>query len=164
MDHLAPLPVHNGIYLSAQSAPDSYYNEKFLSDHPSVLAAYAGLPSANQLDPMIMDRTLDTIMKKWNWISTWGWDYPLIAMAATRLNRPEVAVEALLMDTRKNTYLINGHNYQDPRLTIYLPGNGGLLAAIAMMCAGVENQQVRHPGFPANGKWKIKWEKLNTFF
>jgi hypothetical protein len=31
------------------------------------------------------------------------------------------------MDTQKNTYLASGHNYQDARLTVYLPGNGGLL-------------------------------------
>ena len=30
------------------------------------------------------------------------------------------------MNKRTNTYLPNGHNYQDPRLRIYLPGNGGL--------------------------------------
>ena len=27
-------------------------------------------------------------------------------------------------------------DYQDDRLRVYLPGNGGLLAAVAMMCAG----------------------------
>ena len=157
LNYLAPLPIYQGTYLSALSAPDSYSNENFLSDHPSVLAAYAGIPLSNHLDTLIMNRTLDTIMKKWNWQSTWGWDYPLIAMAATRLNRPDVAIEALMMDTRKNTYLPNGHNYQDPRLTIYLPGNGGLLNAIAMMCAGVEKQNLQNPGFPKNGKWKLKY-------
>jgi len=34
---------------------------------------------------------------------------------------------------KKNTYLVNRHNYQDKRLRLYLPGNGGLLAAVAMM-------------------------------
>lgn len=162
LTHLAPLPVQNGIYLAALSAPDSYNNEKYLRDHPSVLGAFAGIPSSGSVDPIIMNRTLDTILKKWNWPSTWGWDYPLIAMAATRLNRPEAAVDALLMDVQKNTYLINGHNYQDPRLTIYLPGNGGLLAAVAMMCAGTEQRP--GPVFPANGSWTIKWEKIKRIF
>jgi hypothetical protein len=164
LNHLAPLPARDGIYLAAGSAPDSYSNEKFLSDHPSVLAAYAGIPLSSCLDTNTMSRTVDTIMKKWNWPTTWGWDYPLIAMTATRLNKPELAIEALLMDAGKNTYLANGHNYQDSRLTIYLPGNGGLLTALAMMCAGAEKQQVQNPGFPKNEKWKVKWEKINRIF
>jgi hypothetical protein len=40
------------------------------------------------------------------------------------------------MDVQKNIYLPNGHNYQDQRLRIFLPGNGGLLTAVAMMIAG----------------------------
>lgn len=40
------------------------------------------------------------------------------------------------MHQQKNTYLVSGHNYQDARLRLYLPGNGGLLMAVAMMCAG----------------------------
>lgn len=51
-------------------------------------------------------------------------------------------------------------NYQDDRLTIYLPGNGGLLAAIAMMCAGYDGCKIANPGFPKNGKWQVKWEGL----
>ena len=54
----------------------------------------------------------------------------------------------------------NGHNYQDGRLTIYLPGNGGLLTAIAMMCAGYDNAATTLPGIPHNGKWKVRWEGL----
>lgn len=46
------------------------------------------------------------------------------------------------MNKRTNTYLPNGHNYQDPRLRIYLPGNGGLLTAIALMCAGWDGCEV----------------------
>ena len=43
-----------------------------------------------------------------------------------------------LMNIQTNTYLRNGNNYQDDRLRIYLPGNGGLLSAIAMMVAGYD--------------------------
>ncbi|MEN9685444.1 MAG: hypothetical protein RLZZ28_1230, partial [Bacteroidota bacterium] len=38
------------------------------------------------------------------------------------------------------------------------PGNGGLLAAVAMMCAGYDNALVKSPGFPKN--WNVKWEGL----
>jgi hypothetical protein len=105
-----------------------------------------------------MKNTFDNIMNRWEWETTWGWDYPLLAMTAARLHKPEQAISALLMDVQKNTYLVNGHNYQDTRLRLYLPGNGGLLAAVAMMAAGWEGNTVANPGFPKNGKWKIKWE------
>ena len=82
----------------------------------------------------------------------------MTAMNATRLGEPEKAVEALLMNKRTNTYLPNGHNYQDPRLRVYLPGNGGLLTAIALMCAGWD---IENPGFPKNGKWNVMWEGLS---
>jgi hypothetical protein len=32
-----------------------------------------------------MTRTLDWIWQRWNWPSTWGWDYPMTAMTAVRL-------------------------------------------------------------------------------
>jgi hypothetical protein len=43
---------------------------------------------------------------------------------------------------------------------LYMPGNGGLLAAIAMMVAGYDGSKTPMPGIPNNGKWKIKWEGL----
>ena len=45
-----------------------------------------------------------------NYATTWGWDYVMIAMAATRLGCADIAVDALLTDTQKNTYLPNVHN------------------------------------------------------
>ena len=41
-------------------------------------------------------------------------DYGMIAMAAVRLGDPDTALKALLIDTQKNTYLPNGHNFQTP--------------------------------------------------
>ena len=107
-----------------------------------------------------MKNTLHWIWDNWNWDHTWGWDYPMTAMNAARLGEPEKAVGALLMDKRTNTYLINGHNYQDERLRLYLPGNGGLLTAIAMMCAGWDGCTTPNPGFPKDGNWNVKWEGL----
>ena len=44
---------------------------------------------------------------------------------------------------------------EDARFAIYLPGNGGLLIAVASRC--ISDQ------FPDNGKWKVKWENLNEY-
>lgn len=162
MQHLAPLPQQNGVYLATESTPDCYTNQRYLADHPAVLGAYSTIPAANGLDTGIMKKTLDLVWKTWQWNATWGWDFPLTAMTAARLHQPERAIDALLMPIRTNTYLVNGHNYQDQRLTIYLPGNGGLLSAIAMMCAGVDNDTQVNIGFPKN--WNVKWEGLKKMF
>ncbi|MFT3737794.1 MAG: hypothetical protein QM786_03470 [Breznakibacter sp.] len=160
LDGLSPLAYDGDKYLVAESAPDTYTNPHWLNDHPMVLGAYGMLPLTKGIDTLKMGRTLDFIMKNWHWDSTWGWDYPMVAMNATRLGQPAIALDALLMDVRKNTYLKNGHNFQDERLRIYLPGNGGLLTAVAMMCAGYDGHTQPVPGFPADGSWNVKWEGL----
>ncbi|MFT3936442.1 MAG: hypothetical protein QM726_22625 [Chitinophagaceae bacterium] len=160
IDKLAPLPQANGVYLVTESTPDCYTNERYLKDHPAVLGAYSSLPTANGLDTAVMKNTFNLVWKIWHWNDTWGWDFPLTAMTATRLHMPDKAVESLLMPIKTNTYLVNGHNYQDDRLTIYLPGNGGVLNAVALMCAGADADKSTNTGFPNDGKWKVKWEGL----
>ena len=157
---LATPAVADGKYLFAESAPDTYANPRWATDHPSVVAAFGVLPGVG-IDRDVMDRTVSWIWANWNWPTTWGWDYPMLAMTAARLGRPELAIDALLLDTPKNVYRANGHNHQRPGLTIYLPGNGALLYATAMMAAGWDGAPDRHaPGFPANGRWVVKWEGL----
>ena len=157
---LSPLPVQEDKYLFTESATDSYTNPEFKTDHPSVFGALGMLPQTPLLDTAIMQNTFNWIWNNWSWNDTWGWDFPMTAMTATRLNNPGKAIDALLMPITTNTYLPNGHNYQDGRLTIYLPGNGGLLTAIAMMCAGYDDATISNPGIPKNGKWKVRWEGL----
>ena len=136
---------------------------KCRSDHPAVLGACGLLPDYGLYDREKMKHTLSWVMDNWNWATTWGWDYGMIAMCAARLGDGETAIRALLLDEEKNTYLVSGHNYQEPkRLRVYLPGNGALLDAIAMMCAGWDGcKNIKNPGFPQNGKWNVRWEGLN---
>lgn len=152
---ISPLSVKDGVYLCSEDTKDSYSNTKYLSDHPIVSGINGVMPRTMLVDNKILGNSLDTIMKKWNWKSTWGWDFPMLAMSAASIGRSEQAMDFLMMDAPKNRYLINGHNYQDARLAIYLPGNGGLLTAVAKMC--VSDQ------FPHNGKWKVKWENLGKY-
>jgi hypothetical protein len=157
---LARPPVADDKYLFAETAPDTYSQKKWNHDHPSVTAALGLLPGPG-IEPEPMRRTLHWITDNWNWPEMWGWDYPMVAMCAARLGEPERAVDALLLDTPKNRYRLNGHNYQRPGLTIYLPGNGGLLYAAAMMAAGWEGAPNRPtPGFPDNGRWTVRYEGL----
>ena len=159
ISHLSPLAYNEeGFCLSAENARDTYQNIRMTSDHPAILGALGILPDNKLINKKVMSSTLDWIIKNWNWDHTWGWDFPMVAMCAARLGRPETAVEALLMPMRTNTYLVNGHNYQTERLRVYLPGNGGLLTAVAMMCAGWDGETSLNPGFPKN--WDVRWEGL----
>ena len=179
INRLSPLPEQNGIYTAGMpqgkfseaeafdpfGKPDKKvetFAEKCRNDHPAVLGACGMLPPTSLFNEGKMKKTLDWVMKHWNWQTTWGWDYGMIAMAAARLGDPETALKALLIDTQKNTYLPNGHNFQTPdRLRIYLPGNGALLSAIAMMCAGWDGcTEPLNPGFPKDGQWNVRWEGL----
>lgn len=161
IDKLSPLAYNDeGLYLAAETALDTYVDIRYTSDHMAVLGALGILPKCKLVREDYMKNTLNWVWDNWNWGKTWGWDYPMTAMNAARLGDTEKAVGALLMDKRTNTYLPNGHNYQDGRLRVYMPGNGGLLTAVAMMCAGWDGCSVKTPGFPKDGNWNVKWEGL----
>ena len=184
--HMASLPERNGIYTAglpkgkttglksfdpfdavASGAvlvvSTETFDEKCRNDHPAVLGAFGLLPHVPiSSNTVAAQRTLNWVMDNWNWATTWGWDYGMTAMAAARMGQPETALQALLIDTQKNTYLKNGHNFQTAdRLRIYLPGNGALLTAVAMMCAGWDGcDNPYNPGFPQDGTWNVRWEGL----
>jgi hypothetical protein len=121
-----------------------------------------GVLPGELVDGETMRRTLRKVMKEWQWAETWGWDYPATAMTAARLGEPQIAVDALMMEAGKNRYLPNGHNYQRQNLPCYLPGNGGLLYAVAMMAGGWRGApRSSAPGFPSDGSWTIRSEKLH---
>lgn len=157
---LAELPVREGVYLAHENCPQTYTERN--RDHPSMLAALGVLPG-RKVDRETMRRTLRKVLEVWQWEHTWGWDYPMIAMTAARLGEPETAIHALMMETPKNRWAASGHVWQRPNLPLYLPANGGLLAALALMAAGWEGgPQVRAPGFPRRD-WAVAWEGLNPW-
>lgn len=160
LNKLSALPQQNGVYLATESAKDSYTNPVFMTDHPAVLGALGMLPASTALDTAIMHNTFNKIWNNWNWKETWGWDFPLTSMTATRLGLRNKAIDALFIPVQTNTWLSNGHNYQDERLRLYLPGNGGLLTAVALMCAGYDGCKTTNPGIPDDGTWKVKWEDI----
>lgn len=153
------LPQRDGVYLAHENCPQTYTERN--RDHPSMLAALGVLPG-DGVDRETMRRTLRKVMQSWRWDDTWGWDYPMVAMTAARLGERELAVDALLMDTPKNRYLPNGHNWQRPGCISTYPGNGGLLTALALMSAGWRGGPAeRNPGFPKKG-WAVRHEGLRA--
>jgi len=156
INNLSPLPVQDGVFLSTEDATDSYTNPRYITDHPMAYGLLGFLPPSDFVNRDILTRTVDKVEEIWQWETIWGWDIPLAAMNATYLDRPEKAIDFLLMDTPKNIFLANGHNYQHSVLPIYLPGNGGLLAAIAMM-ASYRNLE-GGDGFPDGIGWNVRHE------
>ncbi len=157
-------PFDTSTHMTAKEISEADFALKNRSDHPAVLGPLGMLPPCPvSCDNVAANKTLAWVMENWNWPTTWGWDYGMTAMAAARLGQPETALEALLIDTQKNTYLKQGHNFQTAdRLRLYLPGNGALLTAVAMMCAGWDGcPQPLNPGFPQDGTWRVRWEGLN---
>ncbi len=158
LQRLSPLPVENGLYLMQEGMSDTY--TKWNWEHPALLGPF-GMQPGDGADAATLRRTARRVLETWRWDRSWGWDFPMAAMAAARSGDPGLAVEFLLMDAPKNRYLPNGHNYQRPGLPAYLPGNGGLLAAVAMMAAGwTKGPKTQTPGFPADGKWAVRAEGL----
>ena len=158
-DKLAPLPMANGIYVRTDE-PGTRHNSKNYS-HPDGVGVYGMLPLTKGLDPEIAARTTRQIWESWQWERCWGWDFPWTAMSAARTGQPELAVDALLAEAgNRNEYDETGLNQGGP--CHYLPGNGGLLYAIAMMAAGWDGCESEHtaPGFPQDGSWTVRWEGL----
>lgn len=149
-DGIVPPHVRDGVLTAIDVDPWT-----IRTDHPSMLAAYGVVPPVGLVDPDVVRATVDDVLAAWDWESTWGWDYPTLALTAARLQLPEVAVDGLLTPVTKNEHGPNGHNRQSDRLPAYLPGNGGLLAAVAVMAAGWDGGQ-DSPGFPAS--WGIRHE------
>lgn len=156
---MSPSAYKDDVYLAHQSCNDTF--SRFNRDHPSMLFAYGSLPG-NRLEPARVQATLETVLKTWNFDTLWGWDFGQMAMTATRLGLPKVAIDILLEETGNNHYEINGNNAPLLRrdLPLYLPGNGTLLTAIAMMCAGYRGCARETPGFPQDGTWNVRWEGL----
>jgi hypothetical protein len=58
-----------------------------------------------------MRRTLKKVFAEWRWEDTRGWDFPMVAMTAASLREPALAIDPLFLDSPKNTWLPNGHNW-----------------------------------------------------
>ncbi len=165
LEHLAGLPLKDGRLVAIESIPDTFDNVASRQDHPTMLAP-VGLLNDPTVDPDVMHRTLDAVLAGWDWdAKIWGWDYPMIAMTAARLGRSDDAVDILLAERTHNRYLANGHCPQPGAgLPVYLPANGALLAAVAMMAAGWDGApRTQAPGFPDDGTWRVRVEGISPY-
>ncbi|MDQ1287055.1 MAG: hypothetical protein QG622_620 [Actinomycetota bacterium] len=158
-DGLVRPPETGGVLAACElGGPGDGHPWTLRADHPSMVYGLGVVPSTGTADPGTVRRTLTGVLGSWDWDSTWGWDYPALAMTAARLGDPATAVDVLSMPTEKNRHVASGHNRQSGSLPVYLPGNGGLLAAVALLAAGWDAAPGPAPGFPAS--WTVRHEGL----
>ncbi len=151
-ENLADLPTGNGLYLAHENCPDTF--EKFAKDHPSMLFGFGFIPR-DYVSHDIIFKTIEKVKQCWDFSSMWGWDFAFLALTLASLSKYEEAVDMLLLDTPKNSYVASGNNYQKGRtdLPLYLPGNGSLLFAAAIM--------LNNRAFPQNGFWDVEFEGIS---
>jgi hypothetical protein len=195
LEQLSPLPQKDGLYLATESQPELWGPRAGCAsgasggcirrDHPSFVAALGLLPGAG-VDRDTMRRTLAAVVERWDLRRTWGWDFPMLAMTATRLGEPQRALDFLFWDAENFRFGRAGMTprshledeaapssagsvegvrraaaqaYRRDALT-YFPSNGALLLAVALMAAGWDGSSTPHPGFPNDGSWVVRSEGL----
>ena len=148
--NLPPLPVQDGVYLRSPEWTETYTKQNY--EHPDPVGVYGMLPSTDMVDRDIARASLNKIWSCWDKNHIWGWDFPWIAMCAARVGEPELAVEAML------SVSIDEIGCNDAGSYPYLPSNGAILYAAAMMAVGRNGEHA--PGFPADGKWVVRQENI----
>jgi hypothetical protein len=158
-------------------------------DHPSLLGALGLLPG-DDVNRETMQRTLHAVQADWDLRQTWGWDFPMMAMTAARLHEPGKAIDLLMYDAPNNHFGPTGMTPRmhleieeqtpaahDPATSraarnpasspayhldaeTYFPSNGSLLLAVALMAAGWDGEATPAPGFPNDGRWRVRSEGL----
>ena len=154
LHRLAPLPQRDSLYETYEGIDRMW--EQYAFEHPALIGVLGMLPG-DGVDTTVLNRTLDKVVATWNFDRTWGWDFPMLAMAAARTGRPELAVEMLLYDAPG--FQFDAHGLATGGPFPYMPSNGALLTAVAMMVGGWDGSgDDEAPGFPDNGLWKVRCE------
>ncbi|HSZ38352.1 MAG TPA: hypothetical protein VK817_00180 [Trebonia sp.] len=177
---LSSPPVVDGVYIDAESHPERWdvapegswpLTGRWACSpgprhlRPAWLEVY-GCIRGPLIDPAVLTATYERIAAALRGsdqvANIWGTDFPMLAMTAARLGRPDEAVDWLLADAPRNQYSAAGFSNG-----WYLPGNGGLLWAVAMMTAGWGDGPADGtgsgpggdcPGWPDDGSWTVRHE------
>ncbi|KAE8450264.1 hypothetical protein EG329_006692 [Mollisiaceae sp. DMI_Dod_QoI] len=159
LTNFAPLPIQNGTYVIYEGIPDMWIDPNTYFDHPAMIGIYGLLPPPSPAFPSfnltLVENTAAKIGGIWNFSQLFGWDFPMLAMNAARLEEPEQAV-AYLLDPN---FIFDdvGMPVGGPRVaTPYMPGSGSLLLAVAMMAGGWDGLEEGKSAWPEG--WVVKSE------
>lgn len=156
LDKLSTLPQQEGVYVTHENIENMWTEFNF--EHPG-LVGICGILPGDGVDTAAFSRTLEKIDTTWNFSRTWGWDFPMLAMAAARSGNQEMAIDMLLHSSA--AFQFDEHGLATGGPFPYFPSNGALLTAVAMMAAGWDGSTEKSPGFPQNGEWVIRSENFN---
>jgi hypothetical protein len=151
---LAPPPIRDGVYVAVEFPEDN---------RPAWMATWlCGVLPGNGIDRDAMRSTLESAAdsRTRGAQPTITWGNAMIAMCAARMDEPEMAIQLLVPAYETNPFRASGYTIRRPEQTpVYMPANGGWLAATAMMAAGWDGNSENAPGFPKS--WKVRHEGLN---
>ena len=153
LSKMAPLPVADGVYTTYEGIPDMW--TKYTYEHPALTGVYGMLPG-DGVDLPTFKRTLEKVSKEWQFNRIWGWDFPMLAMAAARTGQPALAIDMLMHPSAG--FQFDEHGLATGGPFPYFPSNGALLTAVAMMCGGWDGSEGEAPGFPKDGNWTVRYE------
>ena len=153
LSKMAPLPVADGVYTTYEGIPDMW--TKYTYEHPALTGVYGMLPG-DGVDLPTFKHTLEKVCKEWQFNRIWGWDFPMLAMAAARTGQPALAIDMLMHPSAG--FQFDEHGLATGGPFPYFPSNGALLTAVAMMCGGWDGSEGEAPGFPKDGSWTIRYE------
>ena len=155
LQHLASIPVKDGIYVDGNGQPLRLAGILGLmppSEAVTLETAIRTQAKIKELRDSFRSGTFQSIS------GGVGWGAGMIAAGLAKMGDPKAAVEALLgaLGTGFDMAGIN-RGLGGP----YLPTNGAFLYAAAIMAAGWDGAPDRNaPGFPNDGSWVVKWEGL----
>ncbi|GAB3461505.1 hypothetical protein GCM10027321_22220 [Massilia terrae] len=160
------LPQKDGLYLPVRSEPGFWDKAAGACkanaleetcqnrDHPSFLMPLGFLPGRD-VDKPTMRRTLDRVKRDWDLRQTWGWDYPMMALTAARLNAPEEAIDWLFFDAKNNKFGTSGMTprvHLDAHAAAFVPtATGSTSAQAGVGPDGPGYQRAAQTYFPSNG-------------
>ena len=156
LQKLSLLPQVDSVYITQENMDNMW--TKFAFEHPGLIGTFGMLPG-DGVDTACFKRTLDKVVSTWDFNRTWGWDFPMVAMAAARTGNPELAIDMLLPSYKG--FQFDEHGLATGGPFPYFPSNGALLTAVAMMTGGWDGSQGDAPGFPKNSQWIVKHENFN---
>ncbi|KAI1471125.1 Six-hairpin glycosidase-like protein [Daldinia caldariorum] len=162
-ENLARPQQVDGLYAVYEGLNSSWWEDPKLNGDPRSLIMLQGiLPDTPAIDPDVALKTADKIWGVWTDDKIRGWGRPVLAINSARIGNPERAIYHMtvydywIFDDAG--FAVRGGDGGTP--PPFMPGNAGLLYAVAYMAAGWKRSTEDAPGFPKDGSWIVKHEGL----
>ncbi|RKD90887.1 hypothetical protein [Mangrovibacterium diazotrophicum] len=153
LNHLVKFPIKDGIYVDSQGRPLRLTGILGLMPPSEAITLETATRTYAKMKEMISQSSEGAFGSR-----NMGWGVAMGAVGQAKMGDAEGAVESLLGGLG-TAFDIAGINRGLGGA--YLPTNGALLYAAAVMAAGWDGAPDRNaPGFPDDGSWIVRWEGL----